>query len=479
MKVVHLSSEVAPFSKTGGLADVAGALPDALARLGADVTVISPYYPSVCCAAKTEVKASVSVRGASVSVRRLPGPGLVRHLFLDEPAAFNRPCLYGEQGKDYPDNAERFSLFCRAALETVSKLGLAPDVIHCHDWQTSLVPLYLTESYAGAPLSRTKTVLTIHNLGYQGNFPKEKFRLLGLPERLFSPAGVEYYNQVSFLKAGLLFANRLTTVSPTYAREILTPELGFGFDGILKSREPDLSGILNGIDTACWNPAADPALARPFSAENPSGKEAGKRALLTELGLSGGDAPLFSAVTRLAGQKGIDLITGRIPALVRAGARVAVLGTGEPEHERALAALAGKHPSRVSARICFSEELAHRIYAGADFFLMPSRYEPCGLGQMLALRYGTLPIASRTGGLADTVIDMSENPGAGNGFLFERGDEPGFGAALERALALYAHPERLALVRGRGMRADFSWDARAGEYLALYRATSSRTESLS
>ncbi len=471
MNCVHIASEVAPFSKTGGLADVAGALPQALARLGADVTVISPCYSCVARSARSAsvLFPSLPVCGKSVRVLETSLAG-ARHLFVDEPGAFGRAGLYGEAGRDYPDNAERFVLFCRAAIEALLRLDRKPDIIHCHDWQAALVPLLVAERCAGTPLSAAKTVLTVHNLGYQGNFPRDKFRLLDVDDRLFSPAGVEFYGQVSFLKAGLLFAHRLTTVSPTYAREVQTPELGFGFDGILKARSRDLSGILNGIDTDVWNPGTDPVLAARFSADRPGPKENCKRALFEQLGLDGPDAPLFTAVTRLAGQKGVDLVVHRLPSLVRAGARVAVLGTGEPELESALAALARQHAGRVSVTVGFSEELAHRIYAAGDFFLMPSQYEPCGLGQLIALRYGNLPVASRTGGLADTVSDVDEDPGTGNGLLFERGDAAGFGRALERALALYRDPARLRAVRRRGMGTDFSWDARAGDYLALYRA---------
>lgn len=465
MTIVHVTSEVAPFSKTGGLADVTGSLPAALARAGADTVVISPAYPSVREAghklapvAALDISLAGKTRRVELLQARSAGVG---QLFIDCPEYFDRAGLYGETGQDYTDNAERFLLLCRSALAALDRLAVRPDIIHCHDWQTGLLPL----------LARTErrelgTVFTIHNLGYQGLFPAGVFPGLGLPDSCWSPDGLEYFDQVSFLKAGLVYADRLTTVSPTYAREIQEPELGFGMDPILRARSEDLHGILNGIDTEYWNPKTDPHLPARYSADRTEGKAANRRALAEELKFLP-DGPLFGMVSRLAGQKGIDLVLTEIPRLAGLGARVCILGTGQPEYHAALKELVLRYPGSVAAVLGFDEALAHRIYAASDFFLMPSEYEPCGLGQMIALRYGTLPVAARTGGLADTVFEATDT--AGNGFIFERGDAAGFAAALDRAVALYSRPGQLAAARRRGMETDFSWGARADEYLALYR----------
>lgn len=473
MTAVHLSSEVAPFSKTGGLADVAAALPEALAQAGIDAVVISPFYPSVARTAAPEpVRAfPVTVGSKTTTIRLLElERRRVRHIFIDEPGSFNRPYLYGDRAGDFPDNAERFVLFCRGALLALVELGIRPDVVHCHDWQTALVPFLLKEHFARQPaLSRARTVLTVHNLGYQGNFPKDRLALLEVPDRLFAPDGLEFYGSVSFLKAGLVFADRLTTVSPTYSKEIQTPELGFGLDGVLRARASDLSGILNGIDTEVWNPATDPHLSRTFDAGSLDAKRANKAGLCRELALRPDDSPLFGSVTRLAGQKGIDKVIAWIPDLVSAGARIVILGTGSAEYENELRTLAQRYPDSVSVTVGFSERLAHRIYGSSDFFLMPSEYEPCGLGQMISLRYGTLPIAARTGGLADTIVDLDQSPDAGTGFLFTRGSTREFGAKLRSALALYGNAAAFRRVQRRAMARDFSWTTRCREYIRLYR----------
>ena len=475
MNAVHVSSEVVPFSKTGGLADVAGALPDALASDGLDVVVVSPFYPSVSeagFAPSPVLSFPVRVGGVTSTVRLLSlSRNGVRHLFVDEPHCFDRPGLYGEAHGDFPDNPERFILFCLAALSGLARLRLRPDVIHCHDWQAALVPLFLKERFTGEPvLNGVKSVLTIHNLGYQGNFASDKFNLLEVPKRLFTPEGVEFFGSVNFLKAGIVFADKLTTVSPTYAREIQTEELGFGLDGVLRSRGQELIGILNGIDTETWNPATDRNLARTFDARSLEGKQKNKARLAAELGLSGDASPLFGCVTRLAEQKGIDKIISVIPELVSAGAGLALLGTGEAGYERQLKRLHDLHPGSVSVTVGFSEQMAHRIYAGSDFFLMPSEYEPCGLGQMISLRYGTLPIASRTGGLADSIVDLEEHPASGTGFLFARGSRQEFIAKAMRAISVYGDRETLARARNRAMTTDFSWATRCKDYVRLYEA---------
>jgi len=466
MTVVHVASEVAPFSKTGGLADVAGSLPRALAGPKRRVIVVSPWYRMTAAHHDAPELLDFELESAGmterVELRELETDD-VRHLFIDVPRLFDRDGLYGGPDGDYEDNAERFALFCRAALEALDRLRIGPDVIHCHDWQTGPVPLLL----ASRP-DRPRTVFTIHNLGYQGVFPPGMLYLLGIEPNDPLARHVEYHGNISLLKAGLALADRLTTVSPTYAREILTPELGFGMDGVLRGRKEILSGILNGIDTGYWNPETDEHLPACYSAGDPGAKSECKAALLEELGLDGPDRPLYGTVTRLAGQKGIDLIVDRAQELVDGDANLAVLGTGEPQYHTALSELAARCPGRVSANLQFNEPLAHRIYAGTDFFLMPSRYEPCGLGQMISLRYGSLPVAARTGGLADTVFDIDADRDRGNGLLFERDSGPGFQDALARSLRLFGDRKRLEAARERGMRTDFSWDARADEYARLY-----------
>lgn len=471
MKVVHLASEVAPFSKTGGLADVTGSLPPALAEAGLDVTVISPWYrdsEQAAAGTRTIARLRVSIPGHETrfELRELCDRG-VNWWFIVQPGLFDRGGIYGPPGADFPDNDTRYGLFCRAALAALADRDCEPDVVHCHDWQTGPACLLLRDRAVRGGPTVPGTVFTIHNLGYQGNFPATSYDALGLQREYFTPEWVEYFGKVSFLKAGLVAADRLTTVSPTYAREIQTEELGFGMDPVLRHRSRVLSGILNGIDTGYWNPATDRFLPARFSAADPAGKQECKLALFRETGLTEPNRPLFGCVTRLADQKGVDLIVSSIPALVAQGARFCVLGTGAPELHEALSGLQNRFPGSVAAILRFDEPLAHRVYAGSDFFLMPSRYEPCGLGQMIALRYGALPVATRTGGLADTVFDLKEDPARGNGLLCERDSLAGFRAALDRALALFGTPA-YGRARRRGMQTDFSWDARAREYARLY-----------
>lgn len=471
MKVVHLASEVAPFSKTGGLADVTGSLPPALAEAGLDVTVISPWYRDLeqaAADARTVARLRVSIPGHETrfELRELRDQG-VNWWFIVQPELFDRDGIYGPPGADFPDNDTRYGLFCRAALAALAARDREPDVVHCHDWQTGPACLQLRDRAVRGGFTAPGTVFTIHNLGYQGNFPATSYDALGLEGEYFTPEWVEYFGKVSFLKAGLVAADRLTTVSPTYAREIQTEELGFGMDPVLRHRSAVLSGILNGIDTGYWNSRTDRFLPARFSASSSAGKQECKLALFRETGLTEPNRPLFGCVTRLADQKGVDLIVASIPALVAQGAKFCILGTGAPELHDALSGLQSRFPGSVAAILRFDEPLAHRVYAGSDFFLMPSRYEPCGLGQMIALRYGALPIATRTGGLADTVIDLDEHPRTGNGLLCERNSPDEFTKALARAVSLHGGSvhER---ARRRGMQADFSWDARAREYARLY-----------
>lgn len=454
MRVAMIASEAVPFAKTGGLADVAGVLPVALERLGHEVCVILPKYKGI--------RARRAVLGKKIPV-----------WFIEHDGYFGRDHLYGGKDGDYADNLERFSFFAWRALEQVKEAQFRPDVIHVHDLQAALVPVYLATTYSHDPaVNQAMTVLTVHNLAYQGMFPKSEFPKLGLPWELFHMEALEYYDQVNLLKGGLVFARRLTTVSPTYAREIQTPEYGCGLDGVLRKRRQDLTGILNGIDVAAWDPATDKALAAPFSTRQPAKKAANKAALQAALGLPAAPtAPLIGMVTRLAAQKGLDLVAAAVEELAADGCQLAILGTGDrPFHEQ-FEALAKRHPKALGVRLSFDDRLARQIYAGSDLLLMPSRFEPCGLGQMIAMRYGTIPVVRKTGGLADTVVDAAADPARGNGFVFGPADPAACLAAVRRAVSVFKTPAAWAALQRRAMAVDWSWDRAAQAYVALYSAS--------
>lgn len=470
MDVVHVVSEMVPFSKTGGLADVAGALPEAQARLGARVSVITPLYDPrrVGAVLRHEHPITVVLNGVALSadvwVTRTPAGVTVYH--LQAPGLYERPGLYGERGADYPDNALRFAFLAHAALSLVRSLNLKPDVIHAHDWQAALVPL-LVRLHLGRCVD---TVLTIHNLGYQGLFDRSALADAGLPASLFHPGGVEFWGRVSFLKAGLISADRLTTVSPRYAAEITTPEFGHGLDGVLRGRQADLLGILNGIDAVTWDPSADPYLPAHYTADDLSGKATCRSSLCAEMGFPTPIPPeraVLGVVSRFADQKGFDLIFEALPRLLERDVVLVALGAGEPRYEEGFRALERAHPDRVRVRVAVDEGLAHRIEAGADLFLMPSRYEPCGLNQMYSLRYGTLPVVRETGGLADSVPDADANPD-GLGFSFAEATSAALLDAIDRALAAWADPRRRRDLQQRGMGRDYSWTAAARKTLDLY-----------
>lgn len=476
MKVVFVASEVAPYSKSGGLADVAGALPRELAALGAEVTVIAPLYAHIdrthliCRLQGLGVPLGGDQLHADVWEGRLGG---ARVLFLDPPGFFERPFLYGPPGGEYADNAFRFAFLARGALEVTRALGLSPDIFHANDWHTGLLPLLLRRQLGRSELARARTVFTVHNLGYQGLFPQEVIDVLGLGADLHRPEGIEFYGRASYLKAGLLFSDVLSTVSPTYAREIQTAEFGYGLDGVVRTRAAHLHGILNGIDSVAWDPARDPYLAAPFTIDNLSGKALCKAAVQRELDLEVAPrTPLFAVISRLAWQKGWDLFEPIADTwLTEEGAQLMVIGTGEPRFEAFFQHLGMRYPGQVATRIGFDESLAHRIEAGADLFLMPSRYEPCGLNQLYSLRYGTLPLVRATGGLEDTVVDAEEWPERGNGFKF-RGYEPtALLAALRRAMGLYRSEEGWTALVRRAMAEDHSWGTAARQYLDLYERT--------
>lgn len=478
MRILYAASEVSPFAKTGGLADVAGALPMALARLGHEVKVVMPRYGVV-----DEKRQPLKSRGEFLVrlVRKdypftlwtcqLPDSP-VEVLFLSHDGLFGRPGLYQEKGKDYPDNLERFAAFSRAVLEVPKIMNWRPDVLHGNDWQTAPVFAYRHAHFSADPLYRKiGTLFTIHNLGYQGLFPGSEFPKLGLPPDYFEPAALEFYGKVNLLKAGLVFAGVLNTVSETYSREIRSPEFGYGLEGVLQSRRSDLFGIINGVDYQQWNPAHDPAIAQPYDVRSLKGKRACKEALQKECHLPVKEVPLIGMVTRLTPQKGVDLVIEVLDELMRLDLQLVVLGAGEPEMEQKLKSAMRRYPEKLSVRIDFDEPEAHRIEAGADLFLMPSRYEPCGLNQMYSLRYGTVPIVRKTGGLADTVIDATPSrleAGTATGFVFGPANSHELLTTVRLALKTYREKNLWYRMMRAGMAADFSWDRSAKEYEKLY-----------
>ena len=475
MRVVMLSPEVYPYAKTGGLADVLAALPPALAAAGVEVTVCVPGYRSALRAAGTpapgpRLYAPIASRMEPAEMVRIPGAP-VSTVLLRADRYFDRDGLYGEGGQDYPDNAERFAFFCRAALEWLRAEREPPDVLHVHEWQAALAPAFLRATAALYPeLGRVHTVLTLHNLAFQGRFPADHWHVLNLDARYFVPEFLEFYGEINFLKAGMVFADALTTVSPRYAAEIQTPAFGEGLDGVLRARGAALRGILNGIDDAVWDPATDPHLPARYRAGDLAGKARCKRALQAELGLDvGDDAPLLGVVSRLAEQKGFDLLAVALPRALEAwDAELAVLGSGEERYERWVRELEARFPGRVGAHVGFDEGLAHRIEAGADVFLMPSRFEPCGLNQLYSLRYGTVPVVHATGGLDDSVTDFDPATGAGTGFKFGAYTAEAFLGALERALGTRRDAASWARLVANGMTQDVAWGRAAAAYRSVY-----------
>ncbi|ACL63512.1 glycogen/starch synthase, ADP-glucose type [Anaeromyxobacter dehalogenans 2CP-1] len=471
MQILFVASEVGPWSKTGGLGDVAGALPQALAERGNEVAVVTPRHGSIDphAAGLQPVRTALHVRGEPVALWVKRGPAPV--YFVEHPHLFgSRRGLYGEGGRDHGDNAERFAFLTRAALALPAALGLRPRILHLNDWQCGLGPWLLRHEHARDPaLAGARTVFTIHNLAYQGLFPKQVLPALGLPWEVFRWEAMEFFDQLSFMKAGLAFADALTTVSPTYAREILTPEGGASLDALLRHRARDLHGILNGIDVHAWDPARDPHLPAHFGAGDLTGKAACKAALQREVGLPvRPEVPVAGLVTRLAEQKGIDLVAAALPALLARDVQVVLLGSGDAAYEQAFARAAREHPDRVAARIGFDEGLAHRIEAGADLFLMPSRFEPCGLNQMYSLRYGTVPVVRAVGGLADTVEDF-DGFARGTGFRFSEYTPQALLTATRRALDVFRDRRAWRGLVERGMAEDNSWERSAARYEALYR----------
>jgi len=475
MRACMLTPEAFPYAKTGGLADVLAALPAALTRLGVEVTVMLPAYREALRVAGAvehlgSVRAPVSSRLEPATIVRVAG-ARVPTLMVQAPRYFDRDGLYGADGHDHPDNAERFTFFCRAALEWLRGLGTPPDVLHCHDWQTALAPAMLRATARLYPeLRRVRLVQTIHNLAYQGRYWAADWHLLNLDRRHFTSEALELYGDISFLKAGLVFADRITTVSPRYAREIQTPAFGEGLDGILRARAQRLRGIVNGIDYGVWNPATDHVLAARYDIGAMSGKARCKTDLQGALGLHVAAEPMLLAmVSRLAAQKGLDVALEALgPLLQRSDTQVVLLGSGDPNLEAGFHALAQSFPGRVALRLGFDEPLAHRIVAGADVFLMPSRYEPCGLSQLYSLRYGTVPVVHATGGLDDTVSQFDAGSGTGTGFKFSPLSATALGEALDNALDARSDATAWRRLQERGMREDFSWERSASAYRNLY-----------
>jgi starch synthase len=469
-----IGSEALPFSKTGGLADVLGALPPALARLGWETTLFLPRYRGVEAGRFCE-RLDVTVGGyrAPVSLFEVPIADGARALLVDEPGMFDREQLYGVGNADYPDNPRRFALLVRTALEWAGRQAVPPAIVHAHDWQAGLAPVYLSTMYkSNTVIGAARSVFTIHNLAYQGLCDPGWLPRLDLGWELYTMAQLEYWGRASLLKGGVVNADAITTVSPHYAKEIQTPEGGVGFDGILRTRSDRLFGILNGIDTSQWDPRTDPNLPQPYDADDLSGKRTAKRAVLAEYGLPVDhgtmERPLIGMISRMVDQKGLDLIAalaGQLPALA---ANFMVLGTGEPRYQDMWRLLAAAHPRQFGVRIGFDEALAHRIEAGCDLFLMPSLFEPCGLNQMYSLRYGTVPIVRSVGGLADTVEDVDRHPDSGTGFVFTAYDPGTLLETLQLALAAFRDRIRWRATQMRGMQRDHSWDRSAREYVKIY-----------
>ena len=480
LRVCFCTSEAVPFAKTGGLADVAGALPAALAEDGCDVRVVLPGYRAIDRAKwafRTIGRTSVPLGTRQTEVEflegRLPGRPVPVYLVAHDPS-FGRAGLYGENGKDYDDNLERFTVFGRGVIALAGHLGWSPNVLHCQDWQTGLLPVWLREEPRAAGLERTATLFTIHNLAYQGLFPAERLAVTGLGPSVFTPKGIEFYGKVNLLKGGLVFADRLSTVSEQYAREIQTPEFGCGLEGVLRERAADLTGILNGVDYGAWDPSTDAHLVARYTAGDLSGKAVCARDLRRSQHLDDtpDEPPLVGMISRLADQKGFDLVAAVMDRLLAAGAQFVLLGTGDPKYHEIFAALHKRHPGRVAVTLGFDDTLAHRIEAGADIFLMPSRYEPSGLNQLYSLRYGTVPVVRKTGGLADTIVDATPDAVArrtANGFVFETYEPAALWEAVERAIRTFRDRRVWRQLQETGMRQDFSWRRAAGRYVETYR----------
>jgi starch synthase len=456
MKILLAASEVVPFAKTGGLADVAGALPLALEGLGQEVVIVMPRYKAIN---DSKFKIMKLKEGISYSIA---GKG-IKVYFIENNAYFNRDGLYGEKSGDYKDNLDRFSYYCKKTLELLKEINFKPDIIHVHDWQASLIPVYLKTLFAKDNFYKNiKTILTIHNIGYQGLFPKEEFPKLGLDWSLFGMEGLEFYGKVNILKGGMEFCDIINTVSPTYSKEIQTKEFGFGLEGVLNKRRDCVFGILNGLDYAIWNPETDTYIAKNFSPETIEAKEKDKIDLQKLCKLPAkSDIPVFGIVSRLAEQKGFDILAEAIDVICKMDLQLVILGTGDLKYHLILESMVKKYPRVISLHLKFDDPLAHKIYAGSDIFLMPSKYEPCGLGQMISLRYGTIPLVFKTGGLADTVNED-------NGFVFDNYSKEDLVKTIKKSIAAFKSQKKWAKLTERAMKCNFSWQESAKKYIELY-----------
>jgi len=475
MKILFVASEVAPFAKTGGLADVTGSLPQELKRQGHDVRIIMPFY-------KTVAKGDFLIRKIRKSVEVPLGgtlhKGLLRHTLLadipvyllENKELFNRDYIYGSPDEDYPDNPRRFAFFCRGVLELLRRMDYRPDVIHCHDWQTALIPLLLKHEYARDPFfADMAAIFTIHNLAYQGLFPAASLDEMGLDSSYLDIGKVEFYGKVNLMKGGILAADLINTVSESYCEEILTDEQGCGLDGVLLTRRDALSGILNGIDYSGWDPATDREIFRNYSASAPAGKAADKKALQKLLGLEqDAQIPLVGMVSRMIAQKGFDLIEPLLPDFAAGELQLVVVGSGEAKFVKMFDDIRARGAGNIALHDGFDAALARKVYAGSDIFLMPSHFEPCGLGQMIALRYGAVPVVRKTGGLKDSVVDEKDNGREPDGFTFVEYTPAALWKALTRALQAYRNKEGWKKIMRRGMNCDFSWKQSAAKYEGLY-----------
>ena len=493
MRIALISSEAVPFSKTGGLADVAGTLFREFRKMGVEISLFTPLYKEtakrfsasiVDTGTEIEIPMGKAVKKCRVFTegkqgQRRPESGKV--YFVSNEEYFDRDELYGDAGGDYPDNDRRFTFFCKSVLEICRKLDLYFDVMHCNDWQTSLIPFYLMNLYwSEAVFQETRTVLTIHNLGFQGLFPASTLEITGLSPDLFNPEGIEFYGEVNFLKAGIISADILTTVSSTYAKEILTPEQGFGLDGVLRKRAVSLFGVLNGIDYSEWDPAGDSHLPAAYSRSDLTGKIKCKKELMSRCSFKGTkETPMLCFVGRLSTQKGIGLLVDAMDEVMKTGANLFALGKGESRFQEALLQYARQYPGRFYFEAGFDEALAHLAYAGSDIFLMPSIYEPCGLGQMIAMRYGTIPVAYSTGGLTDTIISPGPHTEKlfceklfgsiiETGFLFSTHSQESLLGEIRKALCIYYKKDIWRKLIQNAMGSDFSWKKSADTYLELY-----------
>ncbi|MDD2689634.1 MAG: glycogen synthase GlgA [Candidatus Omnitrophica bacterium] len=456
MKIAICASEVVPYAKTGGLADVAGALPQALEKLGQEVIIVMPRYKSINESKfklqRIKEDISYSITGNKIKV-----------YFIEKDKYFNREGLYQDKSGDYKDNLARFSYYNKRTLELLKEINFKPDIIHVHDWQASLIPVYLKTIFLKDPFYQaTKTILTIHNIGYQGLFPKEEFPQLGLDWSIFNIEGLEFYGKINILKGGMEYSDIINTVSSTYSKEIQTKEFGFGLEGVLNKRRNSLFGILNGLDYSIWNPETDKFISKNYSLKTIADKYSNKKDLqeICRLPLHD-EVPLFGIVSRLAEQKGFDIFSEAMNEICKQNLQLVILGTGDLKYHQLLEKATKKHPKVISLHLKFDDPLAHKIYAGSDAFLMPSRYEPCGLGQLISLRYGTIPLVFKTGGLADTVNED-------NGFIFERYSKEDLVRTIKEAVAAFKTNKKWSRLITKAMECNFSWDESAKHYLKLY-----------